>query len=88
MSETLFLSSVTIEEGQALLRFAVGAPVALGEGHKVRDLGDGRGEYEMTVSRDDARFTVRAVADSSGRVEHVVAAAGPIDEDWHQTREE
>lgn len=88
MSETLFLSSVTLEEGQVLLRFAVGEPVALSEGRKVRDLDDGRGEYEMTVSRDDARFTVRAVAAPSGRVEQVIAAAGPVDEDWHQTREE
>jgi hypothetical protein len=88
MSETLFLRSVTLEEGQVLLRFAVGAPVALSEGRKVRDLGDGCGEYEMTVSRDDARFTVRVVAAPSGSVEQVVAAAGPIDEDWHQTREE
>ncbi len=88
MSETLFLSSVALEEGQVLLRFAVGAPVALSEGRKLRDLGDGRSEYVMTVSRDDARFTVRVVAAPSGCVEQVIAAAGPIDEDWHRTREE
>ncbi len=84
MSDTLFVSTVKVEEGQLFLGFSVGTPVTLGDATRKRDLPGGLTEYAMTVSSGDKRFELRTVADAEGRVSKVLASTEAVLDDWHE----
>ncbi|HUW57933.1 MAG TPA: hypothetical protein VMZ92_14930 [Planctomycetota bacterium] len=85
MSGKLFLNAVGCAGGRMLLGFAVGTTVVLTDSEKLRDLPGGLSEYAMTVSNGDDAFNIRTIADGDGNVEEVIASAGTIPDDWHET---
>ena len=82
MADSLFLSSVRVEDGEARLGFAPGRAVTLGEAALVRERPDGTREYAMTLSADGEQFELRTLADADGRVVRVCAGAGSVPDDW------